>query len=324
MFDEFVFGPNLSENDGRAFDTFVDDAALAHYSQTRAWAPVGVAGRPMIPWFFLQRRGDVVCAAAVVRRVRGLGPIYLPSASIERGPVVARAAALSDALVSLRRATLRAGILRLSCMPYVHDACIPEAENVLRRQGFRLTQAFDGAHARTLRLRLGEGHPLSKNVSAKARRAAREGATTRVATRADMPTVAHLHGNMMDAQNKSGAALSYFETLWTQILCDGTRGQLFLCEAGGQLLSFAFIAKHGAMATYVMGASSQDYTQYNKMLPAMNAGIAWAEHVGCTWFDLGGIPMDGDEDPKRVSIAAFKRLYVKDHVDLLGEHTRWF
>jgi lipid II:glycine glycyltransferase (peptidoglycan interpeptide bridge formation enzyme) len=44
---------------------------------------------------------------------------------------------------------------------------------------------------------------------------------------------------------------------------------------------------------------------------------------GCDAFDMGGIPMSGDTDEKRRSIAQFKLDFAKQPVSLVGEHARW-
>lgn len=322
---EALFRPELSDRDSHAFDAFVGSVPTAHYSQSRAWAMMGVVGRPMVPWYFLLRVSGEIRAAAVVRRVKGVGPLYVPSASIERGPVLAQPEDLHQALQALLRATHRAGILRLSLMPYLHGDQIKAAEGTLRALRFSSTQRLDGAHARTLRFPLEGADRLSKKVRAETRRAEREGASSRQASRSDLRRIAALHEQMMGAQRKQGRALPYFESLWAHVLEGGEHGRLFLCEnAQGELLSFALVAAHGSRATYAMGASSAQRTPYTKMAPALLAAVAWAESAGCTEFDLGGIPMVGDTDAKRASIAEFKMQFVKDPTVLVGEHTRWF
>jgi lipid II:glycine glycyltransferase (peptidoglycan interpeptide bridge formation enzyme) len=50
--------------------------------------------------------------------------------------------------------------------------------------------------------------------------------------------------------------------------------------------------------------------------------VEWARSLGCD-FDLGGVPIEGDTDPKRQSIAQFKRDFAKTRVELIGQHARW-
>ena len=57
-------------------------------------------------------------------------------------------------------------------------------------------------------------------------------------------------------------------------------------------------------------------------LPMM-AAVRWARDEGCTTFDLGGIPMEGDTDEKRAQIAQFKFDFAKERVSLVRQHARW-
>ena len=58
------------------------------------------------------------------------------------------------------------------------------------------------------------------------------------------------------------------------------------------------------------------------MAPPMAAAARWARARGCTVFDLGGIPAEGDDDAKRASIAQFKLDFAKTPVVLTHEHAR--
>jgi hypothetical protein len=58
-------------------------------------------------------------------------------------------------------------------------------------------------------------------------------------------------------------------------------------------------------------------------LPMMEA-VRWGRDNGCRVFDMGGIPMDGDTDEKRASIAQFKFDFAKTRVPLVRAHARWF
>ena len=58
------------------------------------------------------------------------------------------------------------------------------------------------------------------------------------------------------------------------------------------------------------------------VVPALVAAVEWARGLGCD-FDLGGVPMTGDTDEKRLSIAQFKRDFSKTRVELIGQYSRW-
>ena len=59
------------------------------------------------------------------------------------------------------------------------------------------------------------------------------------------------------------------------------------------------------------------------LLPIMRA-IEWAQEQGCRTFDLGGIPLEDDRDPKRLAIAEFKSGISKARIRLVQQHARWF
>ena len=68
----------------------------------------------------------------------------------------------------------------------------------------------------------------------------------------------------------------------------------------------ALTIRHGRLVTLYLAASARAPRKYSKMVTCLCAAIAWAERIGCD-FDLGGVPMTGDTDEKRLSIAQFKR-----------------
>jgi hypothetical protein len=55
----------------------------------------------------------------------------------------------------------------------------------------------------------------------------------------------------------------------------------------------------------------------------MVAGARWARDLGCSDFDLGGVPLEGDTDAKRVAIARFKHEFTKAPTFLVREHAVW-
>lgn len=60
------------------------------------------------------------------------------------------------------------------------------------------------------------------------------------------------------------------------------------------------------------------------MVVPVAQAVLWAKKIGAHSFDLGGIPLEGDTDPKRGSIAKFKYGSSHTEVSLVHEHVRWF
>jgi lipid II:glycine glycyltransferase (peptidoglycan interpeptide bridge formation enzyme) len=51
--------------------------------------------------------------------------------------------------------------------------------------------------------------------------------------------------------------------------------------------------------------------------------MRWARDAGCARFDLGGVPLEDDRDPKRNAIARFKHVFDPERVRLVREHAGW-
>ena len=321
----------LEDADARDYDAFVESAAGAHYTQTAAWAKVAVAGRPRVARFFLAREGERVVGAAVVLRPRAVGPLLTPVAILERGPVCADPADLERVLRALVGAARRSGAARIAVMPYWADDDAARAEASLARAGFRDVQELDGAHASTLRLDIDgkdDGAILAgadrKKLRYELRTAERAGATVRRGDARDMATLVHLDAQLADSQGKTQRRKAWFEAVAAYLETDERRGALFLCEHDGQPISAVLALRHARTAVYSSGASVLDARPFSKMALPLFAAVRWARDVGCSLFDLGGIPLEGDSDAKRVAIAQFKRDFSKSPVRLVREHARWF
>lgn len=327
--DETVCLAKLSGTDADAYDSFIAAARGAHYSQTRDWAKVLVAGKPFKPMFFLARRAGAVVGAGLLLRTRVGGVLTLPAAQMERGPVCDNPEDLPYVLNALRRAARRRGIVRLSVMPYWMDDAKPRVEEILREDGFTDRQAFNGRHARTLRLNLtalDASEPFATASLAKVRReirrAERAGATTRLGGRDDLPAFCQMHEELLRLAGKSMPPIGWYDAL-AEYFVTG-RGAMFVCEHGERAVSAIFVACHAGVATYIMGASSGEVLRFPKMVLPLGAAIVWAKREGATVFDFGGIPMIGDQDAKRASVAEFKYSFSHDEIALVHEHVRWF
>lgn len=318
--------------EAEAYDRFVDEARGGCYAQARAWAPAALAGRSFAARWFVACRGERLVGAALVLRPRA-GRLPLPVAIVERGPVVDDPAELPAVLDALRRTALRHGVVRLQVMPYWADADADEVERTLAQARFRCVHGFDAAHARTLRVDL-RGKDASSLFAGKAgeslrrklRQAEKAGATARRGDVRDLAALERLHGELMGAQGRGGKPRAFYDALGPVLgagAAPGQRGAAFVCEHGGEVVSALYASRHGKLATFVIGAASRAEREFSKMVPAMVAAIRWAHAEGCEAFDMGGIPMEGDTDDKRRSIAQFKLDFAKTPVRLVREHARW-
>jgi CelD/BcsL family acetyltransferase involved in cellulose biosynthesis len=214
-------------------------------------------------------------------------------------------------------------------MPYWAEDDAAAAEAALRDAGLRDVQRPDGAHACTLRVPLagrsdaelfagGAREQLRKRI----RQAERVGATARRGADGDWEALPPLYRAMMGAQGRRDRPAAWWSALRRHV-ADETRGGLFVCEAGGRTVAAAVVLRHGAQATFGWGASVTEDLPFSKSVPALVVAIRWARDAGCERFDLGGVPLEGDDDPKRNAIARFKHVFDPHRVRLVREHAGW-
>jgi lipid II:glycine glycyltransferase (peptidoglycan interpeptide bridge formation enzyme) len=323
-----VLASKLTLADGRAYDQFVATAPAGHYTQTRAWARVATAGRPFKPLYFLAHRGGMVVGAGLVLRTR-FGVVPLPAAQLERGPVCAKPEDLPEVLAALRYCCLARGILRLSVMPYWTGDGRAKAETVLTAAGFADCQRFSGRHVRTLRFdltALDAEKPWNASFLSKVRqnigRASRAGATVRPGRREDLKVFQAMQASLLAQEGKKSPPDTWYEALGDYFL--GPGAAMFVCDFEGAPVSVIFITLHNGIATYALGATSGHLLKFPKTVLPMAEAILWARQAGAHTFDMGGVPMKGDPDAKRASIAEFKHSYSHTEALLVREHMRWF
>ncbi len=325
---DVTWARTLRDDDARDYDAFVLASPAGHHAQTRAWADVARAGALVTPRFVLVRdQGNVVGAALVLRpRVAG---VVLPWAWIDRGPVVQNVEQIAPVTSAIVRSARLRGIARLEVMPYwARDAAVL-AEHWLAGIGFRDVQKADGAHVCTLRIAVGGlsdeelfGGKSKEQVRWRAKQAQRAGARARRGANEDWGRLRELHGAMMHAQGKPESPRPWWNAVRRYVEHEG-RGSLHVCEYEGRVVSACVALRHGPLATYAWGASVGQRLPFSKAIPSLVAAIRWARDVGCTNFDLGGIPAETDTDSKRNAIATFKLDFDKRRVRLVRRHGRW-
>jgi hypothetical protein len=320
--------PRLEGPEAAVFDAFVLASPAGHPSQTRAWVDVARAAAHVATTFAVVRDGARVAGTALMLRPRIAG-VGLPWAWIDRGPVVERVDDVGAVSRAIARAARKRGVARLRVMPYWADEDALRAEQELRASGFRDVQRADGAHASTLRIAIGGKSEAElfagkskEQVRWRAKQADKAGARARRGTHDDWTQLRALHGAMMTAQGKRDRSRAWWEAV-ERFPGDDARGAMFACDFGGRVVAACVVLRHGARATYAWGASVPDKLPFSKAIPSLVAAIRWARDVGCTTFDLGGIPLEEDRDPKRNAIATFKFDFDKKRVRLVREHGGW-
>jgi lipid II:glycine glycyltransferase (peptidoglycan interpeptide bridge formation enzyme) len=315
-----LLGPVAGE-----YDAFVLASPAGHAAETRPWAEVARAGAHVRTSFAIVRNGEHVVGSALVLRPVALG-LALPWAWVERGPVVADVASLADVTRALGTALRRRGVLRLRVMPYWAGEDAARAEGLLRSIGLSDVQTADGPHACTLRLGLGGEDVFAgkskEQVRWRARQAEKAGAIARRGEDRDWKRLREMYRSLMESQGKRNKPDRWWDAI-RRFVSDDARGAFFACDHEGRTVAAAVVLRHGGLATYAWGASVPDKLPFSKAIPALVAAIRWARDAGCHTFDLGGIPLEGDRDPKRAAIATFKYDFDKTRVRLVREHAGW-
>ena len=317
----------LSGSVAAEYDAFVLASTAGHAAQTRPWVEVARAGSHVRTSFAVVRREGRIVGGALVLRPALLG-VALPWAWVDRGPVVAEVALLADVTRALGRALRRRGIARLRVMPYWANDDAARAEELLRSVGLRDVQTADGPHASTLRLALGGPEvelfagKSKEQVRWRARQAERAGAVARRGEERDWGRLREMHRDLMQSQGKRERPDRWWNAV-RRFASDDARGALFACDYNGHTVAVAVVLRQGGLVTYAWGASVADKLPFSKAIPALVAAIRWARDVGCHTFDLGGVPLEEDRDPKRAAIATFKYDFDRTRVRLVRAHAGW-
>lgn len=325
---DIVLTARPGPEDGRAFDAFVARGPMASFAQLRDYGALAAASRPFSPYVFLARdRGEIVGAALVLRS--RVGPLPLPFAQVERGPVVASPERLSEVLVHLRRALVARGVVRLSVMPYVADDEIGPAERTLGALGYRPVDDPAGAHVRTLRMPIDAPNEADvfagserKTLRYELKQAQKLGVRTEQLRGDGCRAFSALMDETLSAQGKPTPPPGFVEALG-EVTGYSERVACFVSRDDERALGGIVVVRTDTRLHLVHGATSIVKRPYSKMSPPLAAAIRWARGFGARELDLGGIPHEDDTDPKRNAIAAFKHGFSKARVRLCREHVRW-
>jgi lipid II:glycine glycyltransferase (peptidoglycan interpeptide bridge formation enzyme) len=295
----------------------------------RSWAEVQTEARPVVARYFVaRRRGDIVGASVVLRPA--FAGIVSPVAWIERGPVVQSLDELPAVLDALANVARRHGCLFLRVMPHVAGDDIARVTSILTSARFANAQARWGRATRTLHFDLAAvteetifAGASKEGLRRKLRQAERAGATVRRGRGSEVSVLRELHGKMMKAQGRKSQPDAWFDGVAKRVDAEPESYALFITELDHRIINVTFIVRTGRVATFLMGASAADESSFSISVLGMSAGIRWAHGVGVQTFDLNGLPDEGDEDPKRNSIAQFKRSFSKTMVHFAPAYRRW-
>ncbi len=111
--------------------------------------------------------------------------------------------------------------------------------------------------------------------------------------------------------------LSYFEQL-TEILYQHNCGRLFIATYQNQPTAGALITLYEGVASYLYGASSQEFKQVMAPYALHWSVIEWAKTHQAHTYDLLAIRPPGDKKHRYDGITRFKQQFGGDSVHLLG------
>ncbi len=325
---DIVLTAHPTPHDGRAFDAFVAKGPMASFAQLRDYGSLAAASRPFEPLVFLARDRGAIVGAALVLRSR-LGPLRLPFAQVERGPVVTSVERLPEVLVHLRRALLSRGVVRLSVMPYLAGDEVGPAERTLRDLGYHPVDDPAGAHVRTLRMPIDAPNEADvfagserKTLRYELKQAQKLGVRTERVRGEGCRAFFALMDETLSAQGKEGPPAGFLRALG-EVTGYSERIACFVSKDDERALGGVVVVRTDTRLHLAYGATSVAKRPYSKMSPPLAAAITWARGFGARELDLGGIPHEDDADPKRNAIAAFKHGFSKTRVTLCREHVRW-
>ena len=179
----------------------------------------------------------------------------------------------------------------------------------------------EGPYSATLRVQLAgvdratifAGSDLSETRRC-ARKAREAGAVVRRGTANDLPKLAALYCQMMEAQGGNDRSPAYFASFAPLLATEQVA--MFCCEFKGELDCVVLVARHVGQVTLHLGATSLVKRNYKKMLLPIWAAAEWAYDQGSAHLDLGGVPPPHDADLKRRRIAQFKFDFASTPVPL--------
>lgn len=281
------------------WDRFVAAHPQAHILQTALWGDLKGAFGWHTERVALVADGQVQAAALMLCRrfPGGLGRLaYVP-----RGPLVdwgdqAQTEALLEALQALARAR---GALALTVEPDLPDE--PPWRERLTALGLQPAPLGSIQPRRTLVVDLGQSEEailaaMKPKTRYNIRLAARKGVTVREGRPSDLEGFHRLMA-VTAARNRFGIhAPAYYDRAFGLFVPRGW-ARLFIAEVGQEPVAAALVFALPPRAWYFYGASSDAHREKMPTYLLHWEAMRWARSVGCTRYDLWGVP---DEEEERL------------------------
>lgn len=121
------------------------------------------------------------------------------------------------------------------------------------------------------------------------RLAAKRGVTVRQGSADDLPTFWSLLQTTA-TRDAFGVHTPEYYTDLLRFFPPPDQGALLCAEYGGDVVAAAILLRGGPTAIYLAGASSDMHREHMPTYALQYAALQWARDVGCTRYDLWGIP----------------------------------
>ena len=102
----------------------------------------------------------------------------------------------------------------------------------------------------------------------------------------------------------------------------GDHAQLFLCEREGRALSGALMIQYGGRASYLYGASANEFRNLMPCYLMQWEMIRWARRCGCSIYDFLGVRDYRDESSREYGVYRFKSGFRGRVAEYVGEFDR--
>ena len=317
------------------WDDFVANHADGHILQTHSWGAL----KSQFGWtderVGLSRDDKLVAGAQVLYRrlPAGLGRLaYVP-----KGPLVdwddeEQSTAL---LAALERAARSQGAVALTVEPDLPDET--RHRERLRALGF-CPALFDAVQPRrTLVVDISPDEDeilqaMKSKTRYNVRLAGRRGVTVREAGEADLPAFHALMGTTAERDEFGVHTPAYYEAAY-RLFTPRDHARLLLAEVEGKAVAALMVFALPPRSWYFYGASGNAHREKMPTYLLQWEAIRWAKSIGCTTYDLWGVP---DEDRKKLeaeftqrgdglwSVYRFKRGFGGRLVRSVGAWDRFY
>ncbi len=258
------------------------DAAQASVLQRWAWG----AFKERHGWQVMRNAGDGFAVQVLLKRKFGVTIGYVP-----RGPAIdwSDHAAISACLGALDTLCKQGGVAVVLIEP---DAALP-ADLDASRYGLSPSN-LSVQPLRTIIVRCDRDDDallaaMKQKTRYNVRLAAKRGVTVRQGGADDLPAFWSLLQTTATRDAFGVHTLAYYADLF-RLFPPPSQGALLCAEYGGEVVAAAILLRGGPTAIYLAGASSDTHREHMPPYALQFAALQWARGVGCTHYDLWGIP----------------------------------